>query len=53
MVDDSMCKIDENLVSCFVILEDNGSLKRFLDDDIKIEDILNKRLKIEFGDVKV
>ena len=53
MADDSTCKIDENSVSCSETLEDNGSLKRSLDDDIKIEDTSNKRLKTELGDAKV
>lgn len=53
MAEDSTCKIDENSVSCPATSEDNGSLKRSLDDDIKIEDTSNKRLKTELGDAKV
>lgn len=57
MADDSTCKIDalidENLVSCPETSEDNGSLKRSLNDDVKIEDTSNKRLKTELVDTKV
>lgn len=53
MADDSTCKIDENSVSCPETSEHNGSLKRSVNDDIKIEDNSNKRLKTELGDVKV
>ena len=53
MADDSTCKIDDNSVNCPDTSEDNGSLKRSLNDDIKIEDTSNKRLKIEIGDAKV
>jgi len=40
-------------VSCPETSEHNGSLKRSVNDDIKIEDNSNKRLKTELGDVKV
>ena len=53
MADDSTCKIDENSVSCPETSKDNGSLKRSLNDDIKIEDTSNKRLKTELNDAKV
>ena len=53
MADDSTCKVDENSVSCTETSEYNGSLKRSLNDDVKIEDTSNKRLKTELGDAKV
>ena len=53
MADDSTCKIDENSVSCPETSEDNGSLKRSLNENIEIEDTSNKRLKTELGDEKV
>ena len=53
MADDNTCKIDENSVSCPETSEDNGSLKRPLNDDIELENTSNKKLKTELGDVKV
>ena len=53
MADDSTCQIDDNSVSFPETSEDNGSLKRSLNEDIEIEDTSNKRLKTELGDEKV
>lgn len=53
MADNNTCKVDENSLSGPEKSEDNGSLKRPLNDDIKIEDTSNKRLKTELGDGKV
>lgn len=53
MADNNTCKVDENSLSGPEKSEDNGSLKRPLNDDIKVEDISNKRLKTELCDEKV
>lgn len=53
MAEDSTCEINENSVSCPETSEDSGSLKRSLNDDIKIEDTSNKRPKTELADAKV
>lgn len=53
MADNNTCKVDENSLSSPEKSDDNGSLKRPLNDDIKIEDTSNKRLKTEIGDEKV
>ena len=53
MADNNTCKVDENSLSGPEKSEDNFSLKRPLNDDIKIEDTSNKRLKTELCDEKV